>query len=214
MVTLGLGPNVHIGMPTQAEVSLGFAVGLTSRIWLDGSVGTLRAAPSFVFHSAQIGPNALLVDTPSLELDAMVHVSAPADDGRPVEQIEPGLYSVAHVAHALRVDTFVGVDVNPGPTTTVGVRVPTALSFQLTEHVYASVNTGVTVASFADARETTAIPAGLTLGWSDYLAVTGPRGIAISPSITFPQLVRPWADEPFRPGILTCGITFYYVWKY
>ena len=212
--TLGLGTNVHVGAPTQAELSLGFAVGLTSRIWLDGSVGTLRVAPSLVFHSAQIGPNALLVDTPAFELDAMVHVSAPSDNGRPVEQIEPGLYTVIHLDNVLRVDTSLGVDVNPGPTVTSGFRVATALAFQVTEHVYAAVNTGVTLANFADPRETTAIPAGLTLGWSDYLTPKGPQAIAIVPAILFPQMVRPWANEPFRPGILSCGITFYYDWKY
>jgi hypothetical protein len=212
--TLGLGNNVHIGSPTQAEFSLGFAAGLTPRIWVDGSIGTLRWAPSLVFHSAQIGLNALLVDAPSFELDAMVHVSGPADDGRYVEQIEPGLYAVAHVAHALRVDVNPAFDVNPGPRTTYGLRVPTAFSFQLGEHVYASVTTGVTVGSFADAGATTAIPAGLGFGWSDYLGTKGPRAIAIAPSISFPQLVKPWANERFRPDILTWGITFYYVWKH
>jgi hypothetical protein len=212
--TLGFATNVHVGTPAQAELNLGFGVGLTSRIWLDGAVGTLRVAPSLVFHSAQVGPNVLIVDVPAFELDAMVHVSGPADDGRPVEQVEPGLYTVVHAGDALRVDTSLGVDVNPGPTTTSGFRVATAIAFQLTEHVYGAFNTGVTLGSFADARETTAIPAGLTLGWSDYLAPKGPEAIAIVPSILFPQMVRPWANEPFRPGILTCGITFYYVWKY
>lgn len=214
MGTLTLGSNVHMGAPTQAEVGLGFAVGLTPRVWLDGSLGTLRWAPALVFHSATIGPNVLVVDTPAFELDAMVHLSGPSDDGRPVEQIEPAFYTVAHVDHALRVDTEVAFDVNPGPTTTYGFKVPTALSFQLTEHVYASINTGVTLGSFADARESAAIPAGISLGWSDYLTPTGPQVIAISPAILWPQLLRPWAGEPFRPGVFAVGITFYYAWKY
>jgi len=212
--TLGLGTNVLAASPSQAELSLGFAVGLTPRVWVDGSLGTLRWAPALVFHTAQIGPNVLLLDTPAFELDAMAHISGPADDGRPIEQIEPGLYTVARIEHALRVDTVIGFDVNPGPATTLGLRVPTALSFQLGPHVYASVNTGVTVGSFADMRRTTAIPAGLSFGWSDYLTPAGPQAIAIAPSISFPQLVRPWASEPFQPGVLTVGITFYYVWKY
>jgi hypothetical protein len=211
---LTLGANVHMGVPTQAELSLGYGVGVTQRIWLDGSVGTLRAAPSLVFHSAQVGPNLLVVDTPEFELDAMVHVSGPSDDGRIVEQIEPGLYTVAHVAHALRVDTALYFDVNPGPSWTFGLRLPTAFSFQLVEKVYATVNSGVTVNNVADPRESTAIPIGLSLGWSDYLSPAGPPAVAISPSINFPQLVRPWANEPFRPGVVAVGLTFYYVWKY
>jgi hypothetical protein len=194
--SLGLATNVHAGLPPQGELSLGFGVGLTPRIWVDGSVGTLRWAPSLVFHSAQVGPNAILVDTPSFELDAMAHVSGPADTGRPVEQIEPALSTVVHLAHVLRVDGTLAFDVNPGPTVTFGLRLPAAL------------------ANFADLGESTAIPAGLAFGWSDYLRPTGPEAIAISPSISFPEMWRPWAREPFRPGSLTCGITFLYVWKY
>jgi hypothetical protein len=212
--SLGLATNLHAGLPPQGELSLGFAVGLTPHIWVDGSVGTLRWAPSLVFHSVQVGPNAVLVDTPSFELDAMAHVSGPADDGRLVEQIEPALYTVVHIGHALRVDGTLAFDVNPGPTTTFGVRLPAALSFQITNHVYASVSTGVTVGNLARASESTAIPAGLAFGWSDYLRPTGPQAIAISPSISFPEIWRPWAREPFRPGTLTVGLTFYYVWKY
>ena len=210
---LAFGANVHMGVPTQAELSLGYGVGVTQRIWLDGSVGTLRAAPSLLFHSGQIGPNVLLVDAPAFELDAMVHVSGPSDDGRIVEQIEPGLYTVARVEHALRVDTALYFDVNPGAAWTYGVRLPTALSFQLVEKLYATVSSGVTLNNLADPRESTAIPLGLSLGWSDYVSPGGPS-VAISPSINFPQLMKPWANEAFRPGVVTVGITFYYVWKY
>jgi hypothetical protein len=212
--SLGLALNLPAGSPPQAELSLGFGVGLTSRLWLDGSFGTLRWAPSAVFHSAQIGPNLLLLDTPALELDAMLHVSGPSDDGRPVELVEPALYAVIRVEHALRVDTSLAFDASPGPTPVYGIRLPAAFAFQITEHLYASVGTGVTVGSFADPAESTAIPAGLTLGWSDYLHATGPEVVAIVPSIAFPQLLRPWAGEPFRPGVVTAGVTFYYAWKY
>ena len=211
---LGLATNVHIGRPAQAELSLGFAVGLTSRIWLDGSFGTLRWAPSLVFHSAQIGPNALLVDTPGFELDAMLHVSGPADDGRIVEQVEPALYAVIHVEHALRVDLNPAFDVNPGPTTTYGFRLPAAFAFQLGDHVYASINTGVTLANFGDPRESTAIPAGLSFGWSDSVGPKRLPAMAILPTISFPYLVKPWANEPFRPDVFSVGILWEYVWKY
>jgi hypothetical protein len=212
--TLGFAANVHTGTPTQAELGLGGGVGLTPRVWIDGSVGTLRVAPSFAFHSAQLGPNVLLLDTPPFELSATVHVSAPADDGRPIEQIEPGLFAVAHFEHVLRLDTGLYLDVNPGPTTTVGLRVPAGFAFQITEHAYAIVNTGVTIASFSDPLVTTAIPAGLTLGWGDRLGRQGGPAVGVLPSISFPELVKPWAKEPFRPGALSCGITFVYVTKY
>ena len=212
--TLGYAANVRLGTPAQLELTLAGGIGLTPRFWIDGAVGTLRVAPSVVFHSAQIGPNVLLVDTPAFELSGTVHVSAPADDGRPIEQIEPGLFSVAHVDHTLRVDTGLYLDVNPGPAVTTGFRLPVGLAFQLTKHTYAAVNSGVTTTSFAEAPRTTAIPAGLTLGWSDYLGRHGPEAVGVVPSISFPELLKPWAKEPFRPGYLTVGITFVYVSKY
>jgi hypothetical protein len=211
---LGLGANLRAGAPTQAEGALAFAVGLTKVLWVDGSLGTLRVAPNVVFHSAQIGPNLLVVDKPAFELDAMLHVSGPSDDGRPIEQIEPGLYTVARAGHAVRVDSILAFDLNPGPRSTFGFRVPATIAFQISEHVYGSFTTGVGTGSLANPRETTAIPAGISIGWSDYVASMGTAAVAIVPSITFPELVRPWANEPFRPGTIMAGITFYYVWKY
>jgi hypothetical protein len=213
LAALGLGTNMHAGLPTQAELSLSFAVGLTPSLWLDGSLGTLRVAPSLVFHSAQIGPNVLIVDTPQFELDGMVHLTGPSDDGRLVEQIEPALYAVAHFGPT-RLDATLAFDVNPGPKVTYGARLPAAVSFQITDHVYGSVSSGVTTSNLGNPGETTAIPAGISLGWSDYLSGSGPQAVAISPSITFPELVKPFSDEPFRPGTVICGVTFYYVWKY
>ena len=146
----------------------------------------------------------LLVDTPAFELDGWCSVSAPSDNGRPVEQIEPGLYAVAHLDHALRVDTSLAFDVDPGPTMTFDLRVPAALAFQLTEHLYASVSTGVTLGSVADARESTAIPGGSR--WLERLPrPDGPAGHRDLPVDHLPQLVRPWANEPFRPGVVISG---------
>jgi hypothetical protein len=212
-VAPGLTVTTRAGKPTLLEANLGAGLGLTPSFWIDGSVGTLRLAPELAFHSAQIGPNLLLVDTPPFELDATAHVTFVADDGRPVEQIEPGAYAVLHLAHALRVDAGLYLDVNPGPTTTAGLRFPVGFSFQIAEHVHAVLSTGVTVASFADAPRTTAIPAGVTLGWSGYLG-HGPDSVMVMPSIAFPEFIKPWAQESFLPGYAVYGITFVYVSKY
>jgi hypothetical protein len=205
----GVTATLRAGTPTVLEGSVGFGVGLTSRLWADGSLGTLKMMPTWGFHSLQIGPNALLVDTPAFELDVTTHVSFAADDGRPVEQIEPGIFAVAHAAHALRLDTGLFVDVNPGPATTTGLRVPVALAFQITPHVYAIVNSGVTVGSFADTAGTTAIPLGLTLGWGDrFGGPPRPVGVVVLPSILFPELLKPGAEETLRPGYAAVGLTF------
>lgn len=212
--TLGLAAIARSGRPTQIEWSLGGGVGLTSRLWIDGSIGTVRLAPGLVFHSAQIGPNVLIVDTRPFELSGTVHVSAPADDGRPIEQIEPGFFAVARIDHTLRLDAGLYLDVNPGPTTTVGFRLPLALAFQLSRYTWAAVSTGATTTAFSQAGETTAVPAGITVGWSDYLRPKGSGAVGLLPSITFPELWKPWAKDPFRPGYFVVGLTFVVVSKY
>jgi hypothetical protein len=205
--TLGVGGIVRPEQRPQVELTLGGGLGLSQRLWVDGYSGTLRVAPELLFHTAQIGLSALLFDDPALELSAMLHVNFASDDGRPVEQIEPGLYVVARAAHEARVDTGLFLDVNPGSATPLGLRVPVAVGFQLSTHVHALLSTGVTVGSFDDAGRTTAIPAGVGFGWSDYLG-EGPESVALLPSLSFPELWKPGAREPFRPGYAVFGVTF------
>jgi hypothetical protein len=207
----GFTATLRAGEPTVLEAGLGYALGLTSRLWVDGSVGTLETTPTLGFHSLQIGPNALLVDTPAFELIASAHVSFLADDGRPVEQIEPGLLSVERVAH-LRFDTGLYFDANPGSTATFGLKAPVSVAFQITPHVFAAVNTGLTVGSFADGAGTTAIPVGLTLGWGERFGRgEHPISVAVVPSILFPELIKPGAAEVLRPGYAQVGLTLYVV---
>ncbi len=195
------------GATAVLEGSLGFGLGLTSRVFVDGTLGTLQMAPALGYHSLQIGPDLLLVDTPTLELLATTHVSLGASDGRPVEQVEPGVQAVVRVPHQLRVDAGLYVDANPGPALTFGLRVPLSFAFQLSSHVYASVNTGVNVGSFADNAGTTAIPAGVSLGWGERLGhAPRPLGVAVVPSVTFPELLKPGAAAPLRPDYAVVGL--------
>ncbi len=204
----GITVTLRGDKPTVVEGSLGFAVGITSRVWVDGSLGTLKVAPELHYHSVQVGPNAVLVDTPAFELDATLHVTFASDGGRPVEQIEPGVFAIARAAHRVRVDTGVFFDGNPGADTTFGLKVPVTVTLQLTAHTFASVSTGVTVGGFADAAGTTAIPAGVTLGWGDRFGRTEhPVGVLVMPSILFPELVKPGAAETFRPAYVALGLS-------
>jgi hypothetical protein len=205
----GLTATLRPGKPTLLEASLAGGVGLTSHLWLDGTLGTIALTPRLSYHSLQIGPSALLVDTPAFELDVTTHVTIGAEDGRPVEQIEPGVFSVIHVGHALRLDTGFYVDANPGPTLTFGLRLPVSVAFQLGTHAYAVVNTGATVGNLEDTMGTTAIPVGLTLGWGDRIGRGAhPPGVGVLPSISFPELIKPGCADPFRPGYLAVGLTF------
>jgi hypothetical protein len=203
----GLAATLRPGAPTLWEASVAYGIGLTSHVWLDGAVGTLKLAPGLSFHSFQIGPNLLLVDNSAFELAATTHVTFGAYDGRPVEQIEPGLFWVVRAAHELRLDTGVFVDANPGPIFTLGLKVPVSLAFQLTRHVYAAVNTGLNVGSFADTVGTTAIPVGMTFGWGERLGAR-PVGVAVVPTILFPELIKPGVADAFRPGYVAVGLSF------
>lgn len=205
--TLGVSGTVRPEQRAQLELALGGGIGLSQRLWIDGSSGTLRLAPELVFHTAQIGLSALLVDEPALELSGTLHVNFASDDGRPVEQIEPGLYVVARAAHEARIDTGAFLAVNPGSSSPLGLRIPLAVGFQLGTHVHAILSTGVTVGSFDDAGRTAAIPAGIAFGWSDYVG-EGPQSVAVLPSLSFPELWKPGARDPFQPGYAVFGVTF------
>jgi hypothetical protein len=209
--TVGITTTAKMGARTSLESSLGGGVGLSSRLWLDGSSGAFKLAPEIGYHSPQLGLNALLVDAPGLELSATTHVTFVSEDRRAVEQIEPGFITVLRLANKLRIDSGLFFDVNPGATTTFGVRVPANLGFQITEHVYAAVTSGVSVSNFADVAGSTSIPAGLTLGWSDKLS--SGQSVGVSPSISFPDLIKPGTPEIFWPRNAVFGITVAFVSK-
>jgi hypothetical protein len=194
--------------PTLLEGNLAFALGLASSVWIDGSVGTLTMAPRLRFHSVQVGPNVVLVTTAAFELDLATHVTFASAGGRPVEQIEPGVFAIARAAHRVRLDTGVFVDANPGAAAAFGLRVPASVTLQLGAHTFASVNTGVTVASFSDLGGTTAIPMGATFGWGDRFGpATHPVGILVEPTFLFPELIKPGAAEPLRLGYVALGLS-------
>lgn len=209
---LGMTSTARAGEAMLLESTLGAGAGLSSRVWIDASAGTLQLAPGVGYHSPQVGLNALLVDTPAFELDATTHVTFASAGGDPVEQVEPGLFTVIHVAHKLRIDGGLYLNVSPGEEVTAGMRAPVAAGFQIGRKVYAQVTSGVTVSNFADARNTAAVPLGLTLGWSDRLREGGPS-VAVLPSVSFPELWRPLAEEPFRPEHAVVGVTFVIVSK-
>ncbi|MFT3773702.1 MAG: hypothetical protein QM820_50655 [Minicystis sp.] len=213
--TLGFSGSRRSGENPTVESSLGGGVGLTERLWIDGSAGSFKMAPKPSYHSPQVGLNVLILDTPAFELDATTHVTFLAEDGRTVEQVEPGFFSVLRIARKVRVDNGLYVDVNPGPTTTVGLRAPVNIGFQITNRVNAVINTGVSINDLADTAGSTVVPMGLTLGWSTRIGnKKDAPSFGLVPSFSFPELLKPGAEETiWNPGYATVGITFVYVSK-
>lgn len=210
--TLGWAATAQRRTRTELEGNVGGGVGLTSRLWIDGSVGVLRIAPDTGYHSPVIGLGVLILDRPGVEIDAALHVGFASADRRPVELVEPGLFGVARVAHKLRFDGGVYVGIHPGGTELVGLRVPASVAFQITERIHAVIGSGVTVDDLRSAA-TAAIPLGLTLGFSD-LVGERPWSLGVVPSITLPELVKPGTPERFRPDYVVVGITFVAASKY
>lgn len=209
--SLGITSTAKVGAPTSLESSVSGAVGLSSSVWLDGSSGSFKLAPELGYHSPSLGLNTMLVEASAVDLYATAHVIFVSEDHRPVEQVEPGLGTVLRLANKLRVDGGLYLAVNPGPTTTFGVRVPAAVGFQITDHVYAALNSGVSVSNLADTRGTTAIPMGVTFGWSDKLS--SGQSVGVSPSISLPELIKPGAQEVFQPGKAVFGVSVFFVSK-
>lgn len=208
-MTAGPSLTTRAGRRPQLEINLSGAVGLSRNLWLDASLGALQVAPSVGIHSPRVGVSVLLLDSPALELDAIWHITFASQDRRPIEQIESGLSSVLHLPHRLRLDTALYLDVNPGSEALLGLRLPLDFGFQITRHIHAVVNTGVTVPNLHDARTTT-IPVGLTLGFSDRVGA-GRESFSVLPSISFPNLIKPGASRIFWPGHTQVGVTFVFV---
>jgi hypothetical protein len=88
----------------------------------------------------------------------------------------------------------------------VRVSVPASLLYNLDPSVDAGVTTGLTIFDAADAKATTAIPAGVFLGY----AIPGAHGPAadVRPFFSFPQLVTPGQSSATNAKLFQVGVDF------
>lgn len=173
------------------DASMGGGIGITDRVSLEGSFGTLALSPRARYHSPQAGLWLGIVDTPPFELDATTHVTFGLVGEEFIKTFEPGAQAVFRMGHALRFD--LGAYLPMTPNGRVGLRIPAALAAQLNNWIHASVSTGISFEDMHDAHRTASIPLGITLGCSVPLARGG--YLVVAPSLA-------WSGIPARSGPL------------
>ena len=191
--------SVPIG-GSVAETSLGVGLGITDRLSLDGSLGTIVLAPHVRSSGPQVGAWLGIVDTPPLEIDATAHVTFGAAGESTLAKYEPGAVAVIRPGPVrLDVSAYVPVTVDGG----VGLRAPVMLAVQLGPYLHTAVTSGVTLSRIGDGSA--ALPFTLALGCSVPL---GARGYAaVVPSVAWPTLVGRQGSDPGGPGVIEVGAT-------
>jgi hypothetical protein len=188
---------------SRASMSLGIGVGLTDRITLDGSLGTLSFAPGLRYSHPQVGIWFGLVDRPALEIDATAHVVFGLGNEKVLHAVEPGALAILRLGDRVRIDTgaYVPVSMEDGGPT--GLRVPINLAIQLGRYLHVAVSSGVTLTRVADGRPT--IPLGVTIGGS--IPLPGGGYVVLAPSLSWPSLVHPRYEGGPGVGPMVAGAT-------
>lgn len=198
------GSTVPISDSTL-DTSVSVGVGLTDRISLDGSLGTLTLAPRVLFRSPNVGLWVGIVDTPRFELDATARVTFGIGQSQAISGVEPGAVGIFRFGKALRVDTAVYVPVSPGDTTTVGTRFPVSVGVQLGRYFHVALSSGVTIEDLRKASSSFVLPLGLSIGVS--AAFPGGGGMGLTPSVSWPRLIDTGRTDRCAPIATVIGAT-------
>ncbi len=191
------------------ETSVGGGIGLTSRLGVEASLGTLAMTPKVRYQSPQLGLFFTALDAPNLEITALGRVTFDVSEGRIVDRVEPGVLAITRVPHTVRFDVVAWVPVSPGEHTKVGLKVPVNVGFQLAEHWHAIAQSGVTVNDLTDVRAGVLVPVGATVGYSDKLA--SGAGVGVAASLSFPELLYLGGPSPDGPQPVVAGVAMYVV---
>jgi hypothetical protein len=194
---------------TTFDTSIGGGLGLTKRFGVEATIGTLALAPKFRFQSPQLGVFYTALDAPNLEITALGRVTFDVETSRIVDRVEPGVLAITRVPHTVRVDVAAWVPVTPGEHTSIGLKVPVNVGFQLAEHWHAIAQSGVTINDMTDIHAGILVPVGATVGYSDKLA--NGAGVGIAANLTFPEALYLGGEPPAGPQPITAGLTMFVV---
>lgn len=187
------------------ETSLGLGVGVTNRVSVDGSLGTLSLAPKTQYKSPNVGVWVGVVDTPPFELDATARLNFGVGEGKVVSSVEPGAAAIFRFGHAVRLDTGAYVPISPGSTTTVGARIPAAVGVNLGPYFHIALSSGVTIEDMRKAPSSLVVPLGVSIGVS--AAFPGGGGMGLTPSVSWPRLVDTGRADRNAPIVTVVGAT-------
>jgi hypothetical protein len=116
------------------------------------------------------------------------------------------LIALLRAARVARVDLAAYLPVSTGDKLTLSLRAPASLALQLGPNVYLAVNAGATIDDFRKPKRTLSTPLGLTAGWSMAVGRHGAT-VGVSPSVSWPNAIRPGLRDPVRPGPVVVALT-------
>ena len=190
-----------------ADVTLGLAAGITPRLTLDTSLGTLAIGPRVFYNRPNVGLWYGLVDTPPFELDATTHLGIDVGGANVFSQVEPGMVAILRAEDDVRLDVGAYFPVPLDGVRSVGFRMPIRLAAQLDEHVHVAVDSGLDYQSLGAQADRTSIPLGFSVGCTFPL---GEGGYAVlTPSVSWPRFLSVQTGDlaPTGPGPMVVAVS-------
>jgi hypothetical protein len=194
------GRAEHVaGHPSAVVASLGIAFGLTSRLSLEGSLGSLTLAPQLRYRRPAAALWVGLVDTPLLEVDAALRLTFGPGEGRFLQELEQSVVAVIRPGDALRIDAGVSLPTALAADGAIGLRAPVQVAVQINPYLHAAIASGLTVSALG--RTPAAVPLGLTLGCT--VPLEGGGYAMVAPSLTWPHFA---SGEAAGLGTFVLGV--------
>jgi hypothetical protein len=189
------------GNPPAVGASIGATWGIASGVHLDA-----QTAPLYVVPPRQ-GPGqhrltltGQFINTRHFKLGASLQTMLDTSGQGPLfNTVQPGLPVILGVSEHLRIDTGAQVPVTSGK---IGFRVPLGVYVQLTERVHGGATSALSVQDVRDARATTTIPLGFTLGYS---GTEEQANLGVAPYFLFTQFYTPAAAK-VDPSVFSGGV--------
>jgi hypothetical protein len=191
------------GHEGAVAASLGVAFGLSSRLSFEGSLGSFSLLPEVRYRRPAAALWLGLVDTPSLEVDALARVTFAPGEGKVIHDIEAGAVAVFRPGAALRIDAGFSLPTTLGTEGVVGLRAPIQFAVQINPYLHVTLGSGVTVAALA--RTQAVFPLGLTVGCT--VPLEGGGYAMVAPSLTFPSFAGGSGVGPLVLGVALTLVT-------
>jgi hypothetical protein len=188
---------------SRADASVSLAVGLSSRVTLDGSLGTISAETVARYHDPRLGVWVGLVDTEPVEVDVTAGATFGTGLEPPLRAFEPGAAAVFRIGGDARIDASAYLPLSMDGTHVVGLRVPAQLALQLTHDLHFAASTGVTMGDLSSGVVT--VPLGVMVGYTVPLGSGG--FLMLSPSLTWQRFVEVRGEGIGGPGPLSIGVS-------
>jgi hypothetical protein len=191
--------NGEAGAAPRVGASLGATWGIAQGLALDIQTAPFYVSPGSGSDQHRVTLTGQLINTPSFQVGGSILTTLDTTEGPFFHTVQPGVPIIIGVSERLRIDTGAQVPVTSGK---IGVRVPVTVAVQLTTHVHGAATSALYVRDIDDARATTTIPLGFTLGYS---AGADQANLGVVPYFQFNRFYTP-ATGKVETGSFSGGV--------